>query len=139
LRAQEVGLRTALREIRRRQVQHLRAHLELPLAPDEYDVEGATMLTTTYRVAAHDAPLDVFSTDRGMAEAGSPALGWQALHRGPVRCHPVPGDHHTHLREPHIDRVLEILGERLDEIHAATDTVPVESPPLHGEDALACR
>ena len=36
---------------------------------------------------------------------------------GPVRCHPVPGDHHTHLREPHIDRVLEILGRRLQEVH----------------------
>jgi len=116
-RTAEVGLRTALREIGIRQVQHVKARFELRLGPDEYDVEGATRLTTTYGALPHDAPLDVFCTARGTEEAGGPGLGWDALHRGPVRCHPVPGDHHTHLREPHIDRVLEILGRRLQEVH----------------------
>jgi thioesterase domain-containing protein/acyl carrier protein len=120
-RTHEVGLRTALREIRVRQVQHLRAYLELPLAPDEYDVEGATILTTTYRALAHDVPLDVFSTRTGTHEAGSQELGWENVHRGAVRCHPVPGDHHTHLRQPHIDRVLEILAGRLQEIQRSPD------------------
>jgi len=123
-RRAEVGLRTALREIGIRQVQHLRARFELPLGPDEYDVEGATRLTTTYRVHPHDAPLDVFCTAKGTEEAGGAGLGWDLLHRGPVLCHPVPGDHHTHLREPHIDRVLEILGRRLQEIHAPGEDVP---------------
>jgi len=99
-RAALVGLPAMLREVGGRRAERLRASLGLPLLPDQFDSPGAYNLTVTYRVVGHDAPLDVFATNAGRLEAGSSALGWEGLHRGPLHWHAVEGDHHTVLHEP---------------------------------------
>jgi thioesterase domain-containing protein len=114
--ARLVGLPAAVRELVVRRGQRLRYRLGLPLPPDDWDGPGALRVAMTYSVVAHDVPLDVFATSEWMPEAGIPGLGWEELHRGPLRYHPMPGDHGSLLEEPHVDRMLEIFARRLREV-----------------------
>ncbi|HSR25283.1 MAG TPA: thioesterase domain-containing protein, partial [Candidatus Eisenbacteria bacterium] len=113
-RAAAVGLRGALEEVGTRRAERMRASLGLPLSPDQFDFPGADTLTITYRAVGHDAPLEVFATDPGRRKAGSSALGWETLHRGPLQWHPVAGDHHTVLHEPDAEAVGLFAGRLLE-------------------------
>ena len=113
-RAGTIGLAATLRETGKRRADRLRASLGLPLSPDQFDHPGADMLTVGYRVVGHDAPLDVFGTSAGRQKAGSSAMGWEGLHRGPLQWHPVSGDHHTVLHQPATEAV-QLFARRLFE------------------------
>ena len=111
-RAAEVGPSAAFREMTGNKIGRLRASLGARLDPDEYDFPGADKLTITHRVVGHDAPMDVFSTGPEIEKAGSPSLGWDLVHQGPLGYHQVAGTHHTMLHKPEL-AMLETFAERL--------------------------
>ncbi len=74
-----------------------------------FDWRGAMTLASRHAFSAHDAPLDLFVTDEMVQRTGSESLGWADLHRGPLRVHPIPGDHLSMLVVPHV----QVLAARL--------------------------
>ena len=85
------------------------------LHPHQFDLAGATAITLRHSVVAHDAPLDVFISDRTASIYGRSG-GWDRLHKGDLRVHSVPGDHLTIIDAPHLTIVAEVLRERMREI-----------------------
>jgi amino acid adenylation domain-containing protein len=66
----------------------------------DWDWRGARKLAQKYTCRPNDAPLDVFVTeDADPEKVGS--LGWESMHRGPLRVHYVPGDHKSMVQEPY--------------------------------------
>ena len=57
----------------------------------------------------------VFGTADMVDMTGSPSLGWETVHRGPITVHPIPGDHLSMLTEPHVRLVADILTGSLRE------------------------
>src|SRR5207247_6671903 len=73
-----------------------------PVATDEFDYEGAVALGQRYRAAGNDVPLAVFRTPPTPFTAGGESLGWAEVHRGPLACEEVPGDHLSMLQAPNV-------------------------------------
>jgi thioesterase domain-containing protein len=85
------------------------------IRPHQFDLAGATAITLRHAVLAHDAPLDVFISDRTASIYGSSG-GWDRLHKGDLRAHSVPGDHISIIEAPQLTKVVEIMRERMREI-----------------------
>jgi amino acid adenylation domain-containing protein len=83
----------------------------LRLRPDQFDLPGLLAMRRRYTVVGHDAPLDVFISDRTAARCGRSG-GWESLHKGVVRVHSVPGDHTSIIEGPQLAMVAEVLSER---------------------------
>ncbi|HEX6506608.1 MAG TPA: amino acid adenylation domain-containing protein, partial [Chloroflexota bacterium] len=69
-----------------------------------------------YRPGVYEGSISLLSAEHGSAgqERGA-TLGWDELANAKVRVYPVPGNHMTLLREPHIDTVAAALSSALEE------------------------
>jgi len=68
-------------------------------------------------------PVTLFTTAETVARTGDPRLGWQRLARD-INLHPVPGNHLTLLRQPHVQTLAEQLRSCLGRPLSQT-TVPL--------------
>lgn len=98
-----------------RRAQWVRAVLGFPLPAHQFDYLGARLLARAHQVSAHQLPVDVFATTFSSRASGSPSLGWDQVHHGPLQYHVFPGGHGSLLREPVVSRVLGIVASRLAE------------------------
>jgi amino acid adenylation domain-containing protein len=108
----------------------IRRYLELRLArfeaiknyvPEPYD--GRLTLfraTDVYTDTALEEAAEIF-----IEAARNPSYGWDEIARSPIDLRPVPGDHETLIREPHVRELALALRGFLDEIASA------ENPPVH--------
>jgi thioesterase domain-containing protein len=71
------------------------------------------LLGGRYRTEGLDCPLVVFLTDASLAASGSPTLGWESVHRGPIEAVGVPGDHLTLWKEPNVARLAAEVATRV--------------------------
>jgi amino acid adenylation domain-containing protein len=78
----------------------------------EFDLDGAIFLTQRYQAVGHDVPLAVFRSPLTESTDGN-ALGWEQLHRGPLECCDVPGDHLSMLQTPNVSVLADLLAGRL--------------------------
>ena len=70
-----------------------------------------------YSVVGHDAPLDIFISERTAAAYGRSA-GWDRLHKGEVVVHSLPGNHDLVLDAPQAKVIAEVLSGKLEQIRA---------------------
>ena len=84
---------------------------------EHFDLIGAARLARRYAGAPHDAPLDLFVTEMTVVREGSEWLGWNELHRGPLRVHRVPGDHDGMMRDGQVQTVAEMVSTSVKEAH----------------------
>jgi thioesterase domain-containing protein len=82
---------------------------------EQFDLIGAAKLAARYACTPHDAPLDLFVSESTAFGAGSYSLGWDQLHRGPLRVHRIGGDHEGMMRAGPVDTVAEIVSTALKE------------------------
>jgi amino acid adenylation domain-containing protein len=87
----------------------VRLHLRRSRLGDDFDWRGALKLASRYACIGNDVPMDLFVAADGVAESGSRSLGWDAIHRGPLQIHDVPGGHVSMMTEPHVSVVAEML------------------------------
>jgi amino acid adenylation domain-containing protein len=108
----------------RRELRSLRVRLRPD--PDVFDYRGAGILGSRYAPEGVDAHLSVFATDAMMTgQRFGPSLGWEAVHKGPLEKHAVPGDHESALQPPNVQVVAEVLAASLSA--AAEQLDPVTS------------
>lgn len=117
-RQRERGLRGSLRHTgsvvhREATAALVRLHLRRSRLGDDIDWRGALKLVSRYACPGNDAPLDIFVSAELVAESGSPCLGWDTVHLGPLRVHQVPGDHTTMVLEPHVTVLANELATSL--------------------------
>jgi thioesterase domain-containing protein len=60
-----------------------------------------------FRPGLYEGPVDWFRA--GATRAQEPQEGWAGLAAGGLTVHPVPGDHHSILRPPHVDELAQRL------------------------------
>ena len=111
-RQRDRGPREALRltdDVVRREFRALLVRLHVrPMQLRDWDWRGANKLVQKYSCRPNDAPLDVFATaDTGSEKVSS--LGWDTVHRGPLRVHHVPGDHKSMVQEPYVSILADEL------------------------------
>ena len=87
----------------------------LRLPPHQFDVAGVMAMRRRHTLVGHDAPLDVFISDRTAAVCGRSG-GWDRLHKGVLRIHSVPGDHTSIIEASSLAVVAEALSERMKKI-----------------------
>ncbi len=85
------------------------------LPPDQFDLDGLKAIRRRYTVVGHDAPLDVFLSDSSSARCGRSG-GWEGLHKGVLRVHPVPGDHTSIIEAPQLAMIADVLSESMRKI-----------------------
>jgi aspartate racemase len=78
----------------------VRLHVR-PMQIGDWDIQGGNKMAKKYTCRPNDAPLDVFATGHADPEKVS-SLGWDTVHRGPLRVHHVPGDHKSLVQEPYV-------------------------------------
>jgi thioesterase domain-containing protein len=96
-----------------------RLHLRRSRLGDDFDWRGALKLASRYPCPGNDAPMDLFVATDEVAEIRSRSLGWEEVHKGPLRTHDVPGGHESMLTEPHVSEVAEMLTLSLRRAQAA--------------------
>ena len=103
-RQRDHGPREALRladDVIRREFRALLVRLHVrPMQTRDWDWRGARKLAQKYTCRPNDAPLDVFATEDTDPEKVT-SLGWDTVHRGPLRVHHIPGNHKTMVQEPY--------------------------------------
>jgi thioesterase domain-containing protein len=104
--------------VRRRQARVALAHVGLrePASPkpDGFAyLERMRLLGGRYRTDGLDCPLVVFLTEASLAVTGSPTLGWETVHHGPIEAVEVPGDHLTLWKEPNVARLAAEVAARV--------------------------
>ncbi|MGH7722019.1 MAG: amino acid adenylation domain-containing protein [Candidatus Dormibacteria bacterium] len=87
----------------------VRLHLRRSRLGDDFDWRGAHRVASRYSCPGNDAPLDLFLTAPAVAEGPSASLGWEAIHRGPLHIHDIPGEHASMVTEPHVSVVADML------------------------------
>jgi amino acid adenylation domain-containing protein len=87
------------------------------LRPLHVDRDGLAAIFRRYTVVGHDAPLDLFLSDRTVARCGHSG-GWDRLHKGDLRIHPVSGNHSSMVQGPQLATIAEVLSERIQLISA---------------------
>ncbi len=85
---------------------------------DDFDWRGAMKLASLYRSVGNDAPMELFLTAEGVAESGSPSLGWASVHKGSLHTHAIPGGHISMVKEPYVSEVAARLAQSLRRAHA---------------------
>ena len=85
---------------------------------DDFDWRGAMKLASRYRCVGNDTPMELFLTAEGVAESGSPSLGWAAVHKGSLRIHDIPGGHISMVKEPHVSEVADRFAQSLQRTQA---------------------
>jgi thioesterase domain-containing protein len=77
----------------------------------DFDSRGAALLAARYAPRGHEVSVDLFTSAEGVSLTGSASLGWDGVHRGPIRVHPSPGDHFSLLTEPSLRALADSLRE----------------------------
>jgi hypothetical protein len=103
---------------RRRQARAALAHVGLrepvPPKPDGFAyLERMRLLGRRYQPHGLDCPLVVFLTEASLAATGSPTLGWERVHHGPIEAVGVRGDHLTLWKEPNVARLAAEVAARV--------------------------
>ena len=114
----EPGLHSSLRksrEVARRELTSAMVRLHLRPARLNY-----LRIASRYLCPGNDAPMELFVTADGTTYSGSRSLGWDRLHRGPLRIHEVPGRHNSMLIEPHVHVVAERLAQSFQQARRVT-------------------
>jgi thioesterase domain-containing protein len=62
-----------------------------------------------YTSQGHNIALDLFTSDESVQHFGEGQLGWDEIHRGPLRRHPVTGDHASMWTEPNVGDLATLL------------------------------
>lgn len=88
-----------------------------------FDYAGAWSLAKAYACRGHDAPLELFATEHQIVETGSPSLGWDELHCGPLTVRVASGTHMTMLTHPHVGPVAEQVARSRDAALATSSAV----------------
>jgi amino acid adenylation domain-containing protein len=86
---------------------------------DDFDYRGATLIAANYSARGHEASMDLFTSADNVEATGSPTLGWENVHRGPITLHAIPGKHLSVLTEPNVRIVAETLSARIRHALAA--------------------
>lgn len=110
-------------EVMRRELRALMVRLRGPqtMLADDFDWRGANRLAISYACKGNDAPMDVFVTDDRVTGSGSRSLGWDELHRGPLRVHRLDGDHRTIVTEPQVRTLAELVTSSLRDAQRAAE------------------
>jgi amino acid adenylation domain-containing protein len=126
-RQRDHGPREALRladDVIRREFRALLVRLHVrPMQTRDWDWRGARKLAQKYTCRPNDAPLDVFATEDTDPEKVT-SLGWDTVHRGPLRVHHIPGNHKTMVQEPYASI---LAGELVRTLRTAPERA--EGPP----------
>ena len=85
------------------------------LPPDQFDLDGVKAITRRHTVVGHDAPLDVFLSDRSSPPYTDAREGGSRLHKGVLRVHSVPGDHTSIIEVPQLAMVADVLSESMQQ------------------------
>ncbi|MDX6323718.1 MAG: hypothetical protein QOK15_72, partial [Nocardioidaceae bacterium] len=105
------GWLTLLRQCRsalRRELRSLRVRVRPD--PHVFDYRGAEIIGSRYAPEAVDTHLAVFATDAMVTDQRfGPALGWDAVHPGPVEIHAMQGSHESVLLPPNVHVLAELL------------------------------
>lgn len=119
--------RVAVASVRRSRSLGARARRALVAEPpplwDGWDWYGALRLALGYPCRGHDAPTLLLTTESSVTAAGSTTLWWDQIHQGELTVRPIPGDHLTSMREPHVRLVAGELAASL-----AAAATPVVEP-----------
>ncbi|MEO6859749.1 MAG: amino acid adenylation domain-containing protein [Solirubrobacteraceae bacterium] len=91
----------------------VRLHLRRSRLGDDFDWRGALKLTSRYVCTGNDAPMDLFVTADGVANCQSRSLGWDEIHKGPLRVHDTLGDHLSMVLEPNVTVLSQMLASNL--------------------------
>jgi acetoacetyl-CoA synthetase len=86
----------------------VRLHRLSPVG-DDFDYRGAVLLASRYASCGHEVSMDLFTSAEVVDAAGSPTIGWESVHRGPIALHAIPGNHVSILTEPNVRVVAETL------------------------------
>jgi amino acid adenylation domain-containing protein len=86
---------------------------------DDFDYRGAMLLGARYKAHGHDVPIDLFTSADNVDATGSPTLGWESVHQGPITLHAIPGKHLAMMTEPNVRLVAEALSRSLQRALAA--------------------
>jgi amino acid adenylation domain-containing protein len=89
--------------------------------------------TLRYRPSVYSGHVTLLRTDEHGAEGSHSALlGWDTVSRRAVQVHPIPGNHLTLLRQPHLPVVAQVLQDVLDAAYRAQqEDLPTRSSPAH--------
>ncbi len=90
-------------------VRAVRRCLHVPSPHEHFDYSGAVAITCAYAQQGHELPVDLFVTADSITDLDSASLGWSQYHRGPLRVHPLPGDHFSLLDQPQIGEVAGLM------------------------------
>jgi len=85
----------------------------LPVEADAFDYHGAAVLTARYKPRGHAAPMQLFASADSIRATGSPTLGWEQVHRGPITQHVLAGDHMAMMTEPYVRVAAQLARESL--------------------------
>lgn len=80
------------------------------------------LLHTRYRPQPYDGRVDLFRAADGISEAAPLRLGWDAVVRGPLQVHVVPGEHYSLPYEPHVRSLAAACRECLTTLVSAAST-----------------
>jgi thioesterase domain-containing protein/acyl carrier protein len=128
-RVRELGLRRSFRVARNlawrlARVPLVRVHLLSPLALGyDFDSRGAALLGSRYAPRGHEVPVDLFTSAETVSLTGSASLGWDSVHRGPLRIHPSAGDHFSLLTEPSLRALAANLRDSMQTDITSPDQV----------------
>lgn len=89
---------------------------------DNFDYPGALTLALQYQPMGHQIPMDLFSSEVERRATGSETLGWEAVHRGPITPHPMPGSHHAMMALPAIAAIAAVARASLEQVGALQAT-----------------
>ena len=97
-----------------------------PLPPALQNAGQAhTLALVEYEFRPYPGRVAVFRTTKLPGEA-PPDLGWGGLVEGGLAVYEVPGDHESMLREPHVQRLGELLAELLRQPQDAEIAMPTD-------------
>jgi amino acid adenylation domain-containing protein len=81
--------------------------------PNIFDWIGALQVASGWSCQPHSLPMELFVSKEMAESTGSPSLGWESFHQGPMTVHSVPGEHLSMVTEPHVRAVAENLASAL--------------------------
>jgi amino acid adenylation domain-containing protein len=127
MRQRDRGLREALAlagDVVSREFRALLVRLHVrPMQMQDWDWRGASKLAGKYACRPNDAPLNVFATG-GAERAKVSSLGWDTVHRGPLRVHQVLGDHFSMWDEPYISILVGELVSSVRSVEERAEVAP---------------
>jgi amino acid adenylation domain-containing protein len=93
-----------------------------PPFSDDFDWRGALELGAKYRCHGLQVHLDLFASADSARKTGNSSLGWDAVHKGQMTVHSVPGTHLALVTQPHVELVAGIIRESLGRAQLAPNS-----------------